>query len=320
MSPPLPTDIVFRNIPIVLTSTRSSPSGYQPMASNANPNDILEMLHCRILQLEDALTATRPTSTTRKEPEITSLQPFTGRKDEASEFILKCDMVFEVQPMTYASTKSKIAFVTNLLNDEAYRWVMPHLLLREDDQPDWVKDWDDFKEEFTKVFGDSNIIETSRQKLKIVRQTGSATSYATEFQRHAAYLHWGDKALRHAFFDGLKEDVKDKLLTPTGDSRDFQSLVNDAIKWDNLLFQRRGCSFHHARVTIRIDTPISKPRPFNYRLQPLNIRPIHYPANNPSSGPEPMEIDAVRPHYSPLTAQEKNATGAARPRGPCYST
>jgi hypothetical protein len=93
--------------------------GNQPMASTNNPNDILEMLHGHILQLEAALTATRATSTTRKEPKITSPQPFTGRKDEASEFIFKCDMVFEVQALTCSSTKSKIAFITNLLKDEA---------------------------------------------------------------------------------------------------------------------------------------------------------------------------------------------------------
>ena len=56
-----------------------------------------------------------------KEPKISSPPPFSGRKDEALEFLLKCDMVFDVQPRTSSSTKAKIAFVTNLLKDEAYR-------------------------------------------------------------------------------------------------------------------------------------------------------------------------------------------------------
>ena len=75
-------------------------------------------------------TATQVTPTPThigREPKSFSTAPFSGRKDEAMEFLLKCDMVFDVQPASYATNKSKIAFVANLLKDEAYRWVMPHL-------------------------------------------------------------------------------------------------------------------------------------------------------------------------------------------------
>jgi len=40
--------------------------------------------------------------------------------------------------------------------------------------------------EFKKVFDDSDIIETSRQKLKILKHSKAATNYATEFTRLAA--------------------------------------------------------------------------------------------------------------------------------------
>lgn len=84
-----------------------------------------------------------------------------------------------------------------------------------------------------KVFGESDIIAASRHKLHYLKQTKSASSYAAKFQRYAAYLHWGDEALCHAFFDGLKEDVKDKILSPN-DMMDISELISAAIKWDNL--------------------------------------------------------------------------------------
>jgi hypothetical protein len=223
--------------------------------NNHGTSDILHMLHERINQLEQAQHQAQaqldqahmaqqhayghPTPVIPvKEPRISGPPHFGGKKEEAMEFLLKCDMVFAVQPQSYATTESKLAFVINLLKDEAYRWVMPHLTMDDNIKPDWIKDWTLFREEFKKVFGDSEIIETARHKLKSLKQTGPATSYATEFRRFAAYLHYSDEALRHLFFDGLKEDVKDKILTPNN-TLSIDTLIDAAIKWDNLLFQRR---------------------------------------------------------------------------------
>jgi hypothetical protein len=269
---------------------------------------ILQQMQQRIIDLEARYTqqttellglqaiASRPVQVTQtasqytKEPKISSPPVFAGRKQEATEFLLKCDTVFNVQNRTYSSDQSKLAFVTNLLKDEAYHWVMPHLLLPVQEQPAWINNWVLFKEEFRKAFGDSDIIETSRQKLKALRQTQSATSYATEFTRHSAYLHWGDEALRHTYFDGLKEDVKDRLLTPNTYS-DLHSLVTDSVKWDNLLFQRRRTQ----------PTPVRQFRPdFNKPFtKPYTLTlPQAYV-------PVPMEVDGVRPVFKPLTADEK---------------
>ncbi|RXK39408.1 hypothetical protein M231_03361 [Tremella mesenterica] len=276
----------------------------------ATLNSHLELMMNRIMQLEQDLASAQlhqaPTTiTSKKEPKINSPAPFSGRKDEAMEFLLKCDMVFDTQPQTYALNTTRIAFVTNLLKDEAYRWVMPHLMLPQDQKPAWVQDWSLFKEEFKRMFEDTNIIETARHKLKTLRQTGSATSYATEFQRHAAYLNWNDEALRHNFFDGLKDDVKDKILTPNN-FKTFGDLVNNSIKWDDLLFQRRkGTPFHKNPTPARLDTPVIRNRPFTF--QP-SFRQIHTPSHtstSASAGPTPMEVDAVRPRFSPLTNEER---------------
>lgn len=277
------------------------------------------MLHERIIQLEQAQhlaqaqldqahTAQQhnhghPAIIPVKEPRISSPPHFSGKKEEAMEFLLKCDMVFAVQPQSYATTEAKLAFVINLLKDEAYRWVMPHLTMDDNIKPDWIKDWTLFREEFKKVFGDSEIIETARHKLKTLKQTGPATSYATEFRRYAAYLHYSDEALRHLFFDGLKEDVKDKILTPNN-AHSIDILVDTAIKWDNLLFQRRRTYSTQSRpvATTRVDNIFTRPRPINNVFRPT-IMPSSSPAQSTHT---PMEIDAVRPRFAPLTQEEKD--------------
>ena len=263
------------------------------MSDNSTPEltqeqQLIHEMQQRIIQLEAIVAHLLPSNqapfTWSKEPKVSSPPPFSGRKDEAKEFLLKCDTVFAIQPNSYSSNKSKIAFVTNLLKNEAYQWVLPHLDLPAAQQPAWISSWLLFKEEFKKVFGDSDIIETSRQKLKSLKQTKSATTYATEFTRHSAYLHWGDEALRHTYFDGLKEDVKDKLLTPN-EFNTIVDLIDASIKWDNLLFQRR-----------RTHTfPTSRP----------STRPSHSTPTSSTFTPVPMEVDAVRPRFGPLTLEER---------------
>ena len=273
-------------------------------------HELLQILHQRIAQLETAMASSQVQQQARqsqtsvhpgKEPKISSPPPFSGRKDEALEFLLKCDMVFDIQPHSYATTKSKIAFVTNLLKDEAYRWVMPFLTQPLIDQPEWIHNWALFKDEFKKSFGDTNIIETSRQKLKVLKQTKAATSYATEFRRLAAYLNWGDEALRHPFFDGLKEDVKDKILTPNNFTT-LNELIDTSVVWDNLLYERRKgpTTFSVRSSTSRIDTPFQRSRPFTTRFQASPTS-----TSTSWSGPVPMEIDAVRPRFTPLTPEER---------------
>lgn len=256
--------------------------------------ELLTILHNRISQLEGATPVRFD-----KEPKISGPSPFSGRKDEAMEFLLKCDNVFDVQPRSYATTKSRIAYVTNLLKDEAYRWVMPHLSLPIDEQPLWAKDWPAFKEEFKRVFGDSNIIESSRLKLKYLRQTGACTTYATEFQRHAAYLHWGDEALRHHFFDGLKEDVKDKLLTPNH-SATIQDLVHKAIEWDDLLFQRRKS--HDRQPNPQSGATKTRSNP---TMQTRTVQTTIPITTTTTPGATPMDIDGVRTKYGPITPEER---------------
>ncbi|KAK4683623.1 hypothetical protein P7C73_g6615, partial [Tremellales sp. Uapishka_1] len=225
-----------------------------------------------------------------REPKVSGPSPFSGKKNETKEFIAKCETVFAVQPRTYSSDISQIAFASNLLKDEAYQWILPHLEKEEEDRPIFLESWGFFKQEFLKIFGDSDIIETSRQKLKSLRQTKSVTSYSTEFTRYSAYLHWGDEALRHAYFDGLKEDVKDKLLTPN-EFASLADLVDASIKWDNLLYQRRRSVV--PRAFAQTSTIVTQSRQTVPPSRPVSTTHV------------PMEIDAVQPRFSPLTPEER---------------
>jgi Retrotransposon gag protein/Zinc knuckle len=81
-------------------------------------------------------------------------------------------------------------------------------------------------------------VRTAERQLHLLKQTGSATKYAAEFQQLASRVEWGDSALEAKFYDGLKEFVKDEIARtdrPTG----LQKLIALGVKIDNRLYERR---------------------------------------------------------------------------------
>jgi hypothetical protein len=71
-----------------------------------------------------------------------------------------------------------------------------------------------FEALLTAAFGDSDRERMVETKMKNLRQgTRSAAIYATEFQQLTCDLEWNDKAFINRFRYGLKDDVKDLLIT-----------------------------------------------------------------------------------------------------------
>ena len=71
-----------------------------------------------------------------------------------------------------------------------------------------------FLEVFTATFGESDWERVAETKLVSLWQgSWSATTYAAEFQNLACDVDWNDKALINQFRYGLRDNVKDLLLT-----------------------------------------------------------------------------------------------------------
>jgi hypothetical protein len=258
-----------------------------------------DALQARLTQLEEELRAQRhhqvsmSTSSEPKEPKINFPSAFKGDKSQSEEFILKCDQVFNVCRRTYHDNTTRLAFVFNLLEGSAYQWLKPALLAL--DKPDYVTSWPAFRAEFLKTYADSDVKETARYKLKTLKQTTSASNFATDFKRYALYLEWSDETLRQTFFDGLRSDVQDRLLSPQR-FFSFSELVDSAIEWDNLLFNRR----RSAKSTSYVET-MKRPSSSVSR----SSAPVTTSTPDSAFGPWPMDVDSIQ-HKGPLTQEEKD--------------
>ncbi|CAG8637132.1 25571_t:CDS:2, partial [Racocetra persica] len=133
--------------------------------------------------------------------------------------------------------------------------------------------------EFEATFGDADKSRTAANKIrKLVQGSRPASNYASEFRQIASDLDWGEAALVDQFRTGLRDDIKDLLLTI-----EDPTLLNDAI---------------------------SKAHP---RDSGSGRHQISAPSNSASSVTEPMQIDAVR--YKPLSVGEKERRPPAVVRG-----
>ena len=63
-------------------------------------------------------------STQPREPFIPTPARFTGQSGSGRQFIFQCSLVFEQQPLTYATDKSRVAFVMSLLSERAAAWAV----------------------------------------------------------------------------------------------------------------------------------------------------------------------------------------------------
>ncbi|KAJ9114208.1 hypothetical protein QFC22_005660 [Naganishia vaughanmartiniae] len=151
-------------------------------------------LQARLAQLEHQLIqaqqTTSPFTPYHKEPKINTPAPFKGNKSQSEEFILKCDQIFVICHRTYHNDDTRLAFAFNLLEGDAYQWLKPALLAQ--NKPEWITTWLAFRSEFLKTYADSDVKETSRFKLKTLKQTTSASLFATDFKRYSMYLDWSD--------------------------------------------------------------------------------------------------------------------------------
>src|ERR1035438_7292279 len=87
----------------------------------------------------------------------------------------------------------KVMYAATYLQGSTCAWVQPYL--DQDVLPVWMDDFPSFSRKIISVFGDPDLARTSIHKLKGLKQTKSAATYAAEFLCHAVFTQWNDEAL-----------------------------------------------------------------------------------------------------------------------------
>jgi hypothetical protein len=150
-------------------------------------------------------------------------------------FIIQCRLNFQAKPTSFRSDSAKVNYALSYLKGTALEWFEPGLL--SEDEPDWLNDYAEFREELTSNFGPHDVVGDAEDELEglRMRENQRITKYLTQFNRLAALVDWGPAALRHQFYKGLPTRIKDDVCR-VGKPNTLKALRNlartvDARHW-----------------------------------------------------------------------------------------
>ena len=199
---------------------------------------LIEQLQSQITALETSAPISSTTSSSSRNIKTTKPDTFHGSRSKLRSFISQLAIYFALQPDDFNTDVNKIMFAASLLRDSAFDWFEPNLRKRDSDNPPpIITSYKTFIASLESTFGDIDAKATAERQLRSLRQTSSASSYSTSFQQIVSFLEWDDAALSYAFYNGLKDSVKDELAKDDRPAT-LSALMEKAIKIDNRQFER----------------------------------------------------------------------------------
>ena len=162
--------------------------------------------------VSDQLAGIRQEGKTR-DYKVKDLKPFDGKKQKLRSWLTAANL--QLVNKGIEGEERKVRFIGGYLEGLPWDWF--EAILREsDDKPrnEWSKrttrilgSYAEFKKALGQVFGEKNERQTAAEKLQRLRQTGTVTSYITEFQVITSSLDWDSEALEDKYLEGLKPEV-----------------------------------------------------------------------------------------------------------------
>lgn len=148
---------------------------------------------------------------------------YHGDRDKLRAWLYQINMYMRFQ------IKDQVCYASTFLWGKAWKWYKP---FSKSFLGNPKKEWDVifttpdlFKQKITQVFGDIDKKQTTEQELFALSQKGSVANYTMEFQRTAASINWDDEALIAQYYQGLKDNIKDRIV-----KRDWPDKLDDMIK------------------------------------------------------------------------------------------
>ncbi|KAF8689679.1 Retrotransposon gag protein, partial [Rhizoctonia solani] len=161
-------------------------------------------------------TPPNPPAPTTSSSDLKFAKPnkFSSKKEDTLNFIIACQAYIRAKGANQ-SHKEKILWVTSYFKGAAEDWVCPYKerkVFRGEAVP-LLENIDVFWAEFTKHYVDTNCDEKYCQKWNNLQQKTSVQEYPREFQQYSVSLGYSNETLHDKYYDGLKNDIKDIMLS-----------------------------------------------------------------------------------------------------------
>ena len=200
------------------------PSGHDPPDTGGQPH------------LADPPVLPRPVAPPHHaEPRLPTPQRYNGNPGECRGFLTQCQLTFELQPTSFPTARSRIAYIITLLTDKALAWATAIWQLQGPECSNIIL----FIKDMLRIFDQSASGQEAAKNLLLLRQGKDRVSdYAISFRTLAAESGWNETALITTFVSGLSDSLK-YFLAATECPNDLESIISQAVRLDNRLQERR---------------------------------------------------------------------------------
>src|SRR5277367_4178759 len=161
-----------------------------------------------------------------------------------NNFILLCNLYFRQNP-AYSDDSAKVNFALSHLRGLALDLFEPTLLDSED-IPEWLENWPTFLQSLRLYFGPIDPTGDAKDSIDNLKmcENQRIVKYDVEFNRLAIRTGWNSTVLRHHYYSGLAERIKDIMgqqVKPTT-LEDTKKLAHsiDARYWERLREKSRS--------------------------------------------------------------------------------
>lgn len=244
--------------------------------------------------------AQSPTGPPALQPKAPPIEKYDGDAATCRSFLTLCSLTFDLQPQSFSTEQSRVAFMITNLTGRAREWATAEW----ENNSAVCHSAQSFSNALRRVFDHRAQGREAARGLLTLRQGGSrVTDHSILFRTLAAGSGWGEHALFDTFLRSLSDDIQDQLA-PLDLPGDFESLVDLAIKIDNRLHDRRT---ERARTTRRPPLHLVQPDSPRHLQSPS---PVGTVAGVPAPSEEPMHLGRT-----PLTPEERRRR---RGEGRCF--
>src|SRR6266436_3784653 len=230
------------------------PTPQIPLAAAAatNADKMVQHLLCALVMLGQSMAQNPtlqgpapvlPTQTHTQAPDAFD----RSNLEDLQAFLLQCQIMFNMHPQNFTSESAKVCFAISYLKKSALEWFEQGILEDDPSQaPGWKSSWTEFVKELWTHFRPANPTGAAEAELQHLTMSSRAclSEYLVRFNTLASRVEWGDAVLCFQFYDGLPDQLKDRIaLLRKPDN--LQELVQVTICHDNLYWE---CQDEHKQA------------------------------------------------------------------------
>jgi hypothetical protein len=164
---------------------------------------------------------------------------FEGKKSTLQRYLTSMDMHLRINNLGSADPHDKVMFAGTYLKGPAFDWFEPYMRDFQVNEPKKQKpatkkifgDYDEFKKQIFKAFGNPNLERTAQGKMDALYQ-GKMTigEYTAKFHQIASNLSWNESALMSKYYGGLRGKTKDQLALIDDQPDTLDELIETASR------------------------------------------------------------------------------------------